>query len=129
MIKITPEYLARNNSESGHQKALFLWASLNLYKYPELKWMLHIQNASANKAAKVMGVKAGVPDIFLPIENAVWSGLWIEMKRPKVDKQKAGIISDEQEEWIAFLRLRYLVIIAYSWEQARDYLIEYLGVR
>jgi hypothetical protein len=43
---VTPEQLA-NGSEAGEQKALFAWAALS--GHDELKWMFHIQNASANR--------------------------------------------------------------------------------
>jgi len=119
---MTPEQLAANGTEAGHQKALFAWAALS--GYPELKWMFHIQNASANRSAKVVGVKAGVPDIHLPISKGGYKGLWIELK---VGKNKA---SDKQNEWIDFLRSQgYIVGICYGWEEARDYIIRYIEMK
>ena len=40
------------------------------------------------------GVKAGVPDIFIPYARKCWSGLFIEMKR-----QRGGRLSEAQRFW------------------------------
>jgi hypothetical protein len=75
--------------EDGEQKALFDWAAY----HPELRWMFAIPNGgNRNKLEAVRlkqgGVKKGVSDIFLPKQskiNGVYCGLFIEMKRRKVD--------------------------------------------
>ena len=41
MSTITPESLAKNNTEDEHQLALMQWCALNFNKYPELKWLHH----------------------------------------------------------------------------------------
>ena len=48
---------------------------------------------SVAKSMKREGVKAGVPDLFVP----EWC-LWIEMKR-----QKGGRLSSDQRAWIEYL--------------------------
>ena len=40
--KITPELMARSNSESAHGKALMIWTHENIDKYPDLRWLTHI---------------------------------------------------------------------------------------
>lgn len=125
--KITPEMLAASDTEDGHQLALMCWCADNFEKYPELKRLIHIPNGgSRNKAEaaklKAMGVKSGFPDLFLPLHRDGWSGLMIELKKPK-----GGIESNEQQEWIKFLRNEnYNAHFCYGWEQARDMLITYL---
>src|SRR6266481_5025104 len=96
---ITPEDLAKSGSEHGAQAAIFCWCSQNLQVYPELKLLFHIQNASANRSAKVVGVKAGVPDLMLPVRRGEFSGLFIELKRPDSVGKRKGKVSDEQKEW------------------------------
>lgn len=124
---ITPEILARTGSEHGHQAALFCQANLHLHQYPDLKWLFHIQNASANRSAKVVGVKAGVPDICLPVRRGAYSGLWIELKRPIGLAKKAGIASADQLEWIDHLRLEgYAAMICFGWEAAWINIVRYL---
>lgn len=134
--------LARNGSEDGEQAALFCWANLNLNLYPQLKWMFAVPNGgyrdkrTAGKL-KATGVKAGVPDIWLPVcvtkyfENSHihYSGLIIELKiRSKKTKNPLAGTSDEQKEWIAELKQQgYAVHICYGWEDARDRIKEYLG--
>ena len=131
---ITPEQLAQSGSEDGHQAALFCWAVLDGIKsYPDLKWLFAIPNGgvrdkiTANKL-KATGVKAGVPDIFLPIRRNHFAGLFIELKRPATSGKKQGRLSNEQKEWReALLSQGYGVYVAYGWEDARDTLLAYLG--
>ena len=127
MANLSPERLAQNGSERGHQAALFCWIALNVDKYPELDKLFHIQNASANRSARVVGVKAGVPDLFLPVKCNNYSGLFIELKRPPSEGKKAGKLSKDQEQWIEYLQLQgFAVVTCHGWEAARDMLIQYL---
>lgn len=75
-------------TESAEQRALFEWAALREGKWPELSLLHHIPNGgSRNKAEaarlKLEGVKAGVPDIHLPVARGPYHSLYIEMKRVK----------------------------------------------
>ena len=123
---ITPEQLARSGSESGHQAALFCFAASS--GIPELKWLFHIPNGGSRHIAeasklKAMGVKRGVPDIFLPVRTINFIGMWIELKKPI-----KGIVSGEQDEWLDYLSKQgYATRVAFGWEEARDALLEYLG--
>jgi hypothetical protein len=59
---------------------------------------------------KAEGVSAGVPDLFVP----VW-GLWIEMKR-----QKGGVVSAEQKDWINYLQsVNHVCIVGKGAEAAK----------
>lgn len=135
MAQITPEQLAKSGSEDGHQLALLCWCALPeiQIRWPQLKYLFAIPNGGyrdKREAAKLkaMGVKAGVPDLCLPVPMYYWHGLYIELKRPDSKGKKAGQTSDEQDEWIAFLTKQgYRVIVSYGWEKARDYLIWYLS--
>jgi hypothetical protein len=130
---MNPEQLAKGNSEHGHQVALFAWMAQNFDKYPQLKLCFAIPNGGErNKAVaanlKAEGVRSGVPDIFLPAAIDRWHGLFIEMKRPKTPTQTAGTLSSEQKIWIPALKeLGYGVVVAYTWEQARDFILQYLN--
>lgn len=123
---ITPEQLCRSGSEDGHQLALFCWAATS--GILELKWLFHIPNGGSRHIAeasklKAMGVKAGVPDLFLPITKYERSGLFIELKRPKT-----GIVSKEQSEWLEQLGCQgYATAVCFGWEEARDCLLQYLN--
>lgn len=130
---ITPESLAASGTEGGAQAALFCWAQQNILQYPQLKWLFHIPNGGFRDkitAAKLkaQGVKAGVPDICLPVKKYLYHeftycGLYIELK---VGKNKA---TKEQEEWLAHLfEQGYDVAVCHGWEEARDKILKYLGV-
>lgn len=124
---ITPEQLAASGSEDSEQMALMCWAALNFNLYPELERLFHIANGGfRNKREagklKAMGVKKGVPDLCLPVRRGDFSGLWVELK-----KLKKGKVSEEQNDWIAFLRQQgYGAIVCYGWINARDVIVSYL---
>ena len=132
-MPITPEQLAANGSEDGHQLALMCWCALNQDQYPELKWLFAIPNGGSRHIAeatklRAMGVKDGVPDLCLPVKRGSWSALYIELKKPAKDKKKSGKTSNEQNEWITFLQSQgFGAIVCYGWENARDTLIAYLN--
>lgn len=104
--------------------------------------------------AKAEGVKKGVPDVHLPIPRlasdldheifgplvvpyrdggygfGVVCGLYIELKRRKTERGAAGRTAEVQDDWIDFLRgAGYAVAVCYGWEEARDVLLAYLGLR
>ena len=80
------------------------------------------RSAIEGKHLKEMGVKAGVPDLCLPVPNAKYHGLYIEMKVGK------NTTSDSQEWWIEHLRKQgYKVAICYGWEEAAAELTGYLS--
>jgi hypothetical protein len=64
-------------NEHEEQVALFEWAAWNSSKYKELELMFAIPNGGQRhvvvaRKLKDEGVKAGVPDIFLPAQATVW---------------------------------------------------------
>lgn len=68
------------------------------------------------------GVKAGVPDLCLPVARGQYHGLYIELKR-----QRGGRTSDHQSEWLDALSAQgYKAALCYGWEQAAKTIIEYL---
>lgn len=78
-------------NESVEQQCLFRWAEFASGKYPELRLMYHIPNGGARSKAtagrlKAEGVKAGVPDICLPVSRDGYHGLYIELKRERGGK-------------------------------------------
>lgn len=117
-------YIPTEDTEQAH---IFAWAAWASGKYPELDLMHHIPNGgkrSKSEAArfKAQGVKAGVPDIFLPCARGGYHGLYIELKRTK-----GGKLSAAQKEWIDALRGQdYKVIVCYGFDEAREVIINYL---
>lgn len=116
-------------TEAMEQTWLFQWAAdMARIKYPELALMYHIPNGgSRNKVEaarlKGQGVKAGIPDIFLPVARGGYHGLYIEMKR-----QKGGVVSVDQKRMINALRLQgYCVQVCTGFQNAADYIEKYLS--
>lgn len=165
---MTPEQIAKSDSEHGHQSALFAWAAMaqnfgfdaadDVKSYsvaghalktygaatlgqdaiPELKWFFAIPNGGSrgdNEQSRVIrggqlkaeGVKPGVHDTLLPVRRGGYCGLFVEMKKPQTDKQKAGKLSDDQKEFGAFVQDQdYGWVCCYTWRDAANMLKQYL---
>lgn len=114
-------------TEHEEQVALFDWAKRMEPFYPELKELHAIPNGglrSARTAAMLQreGVKAGVPDICLPVPRNGKHGLYIELKRRARWK-----LSEAQAWWLDRLaRDEYVAAVCVGWDQARDTILEYL---
>lgn len=114
-------------TEAQEQTTLFQWAGMMTGKWPELRLLHHIPNGGGRnpieaRRLKEQGVKAGIPDIFLPCARGGWHGLYIEMKR-----RKGGRVSIEQKKTIIALREQgYRVEVCEGWEKAREVIKEYM---
>lgn len=114
--------------ESDEQKALFDWAAFAQGKYPELKLLYHVPNGGSRHPAeaanlKAQGVKAGVPDICLPVPRGAFHGLFIEMKYGK------NKLTVDQKWWLMALSHQgYATAVCYTWESAKTVILNYLGV-
>lgn len=122
------KYPAQIATESAEQATLFSWARMMAGKWPELRLLFHIPNGGSRgkvEAArfKAEGVKAGVPDLFLPVARGSHHGLFIEMKR-----REGGRVSAEQKEWIAALTEQgYRAEVCHGWEEAAALIEIYLA--
>lgn len=128
------------DAEHIEQSMLFQWAALAEGKYPELHWMYAVPNFAGHHGSKVArlrsgarakaeGRKKGVPDVVLPAARGEYHGLYIEMKDPvkRPKRDGAGGVQPEQREWHAYLRgAGYAVFVCYTWEDARDLIVQYL---
>lgn len=127
-----PEQFAKGGSEHGNQVALFCKAAQNFERWPELRLMFAIPNGGMRDVRvaanlKAEGVKAGVPDIFLPVARGKWHGLFVELKRAKAESLKEGKATTEQIEWMNNLREQgYGAIIVVGWQAAWDAIEAYL---
>lgn len=140
---MAPEDIAKSGTEAAHQTALFAQAALHLKQYPELRWLHAIPNGGARAESargamirgaqlKAQGVKAGVYDIFLPVRKIgngkVYSGLYIEMKKPGKIKTKNKGRSEEQVEFGDFVNSQgFGSVVCDSWQMAWAMLEEYLN--
>ena len=116
----------RGNKEHAEQVAVFQWVAHHRKGYPELDLLFAIPNGGARnivtaKKLKAEGVKAGVPDLMLPVARNNYHGLFIEMK---VEPNKP---TPAQIEWISKLQVEgYFCCVAYSWMDAVEILKRYL---
>lgn len=116
----------RLDDESGHQEALFSWAAYNVGRMPELEYMHHIPNGGKRDKAtaialKRQGVKAGVPDVYLPAPRGEYHGLYIELKAG------SNTTTQNQRSWLKFLRQQgYYTAVCYGWQLAADLIERYL---
>lgn len=115
--------------EANEQEALFRWIAFVRGRFPEIDLLYHIPNGGSRnriEAAnlKRQGVKAGVPDLCLPVARGGFHGLYIEMKYGKNKPSK------NQKQWLSDLqRQGYAVDVCYSWERAAEVITKYLEMR
>ena len=118
-----------SRSEHTEQVALFRWAALAKSRWPELMLLHAIPNGGHRhiqvaRRLKAEGVKAGVPDLCLPVARGGWHGLYIELKTA------TGRLSAEQGEWLTALETQgYRVAVCRGWQGAWRVIEEYLGGR
>lgn len=114
-------------SEAEEQKTLFQWVEIARKRHPELGLLYHIPNGGSRnrieaRNLKLQGVKAGVPDICLPVARGGYSALYIEMKNCK-----GGRLSNYQREWLtALANAGNLAVVCNGWEQAKETILRYL---
>lgn len=114
-------------TESVEQQCLFWWAAFQSGRFPELALLYHVPNGGSRKKAeagrfRAEGVKAGVPDLCLPVARGGFHGLYIELKR-----QKGSKTSDDQKAWLSNLEKQgYFVALCKGWEAAAKVITEYL---
>ena len=87
------------SSEAREQSALFGWLEWYGNICPEVKLAYHIPNGGSRNVIearnlKLQGVKAGVPDICLPVPRGGYHGMYIEMKYGK------NTTTDAQNLWL-----------------------------
>ena len=113
-------------SESSDQIALFEWAALMQERLPELALLSHYPSGGKRDKVtaarlKAEGVRAGIPDLWLPCARLGYHGLYIELKVP------GGRVSDKQQWWIDALREQgYRVTVCWQWLDAAAELEQYL---
>lgn len=114
-------------TESVEQQCLFRWAEFQHGRFPELTLLYHVPNGgnrSKSEAGRFRaeGVKAGVPDLCLPVARGGFHGLYIELKR-----QKGSKTSDAQIAWLENLKQQgYFVALCKGWEAAAKEIEKYM---
>lgn len=114
----------RNFVESKHQQALISWFDL---QHPTLsRLLIHVSNEGKRSKAeggilKAMGLRKGVPDLFLMAPRGTFHGLIIEIKAPGKKP------SDEQQEYIKLFNDQdYCTCWVDDWTEAKTIIENYL---
>lgn len=115
-------------SESIEQEIVINWCRAHEYKCKELELIYHCPNGGKRNsreagALKRQGVKAGVPDLYLPVARHNYHGLYIEMKVGK------NSCTENQMNWIKKLQEQgYSCEVCYGADNAIKVIQEYLGL-
>ena len=111
-------------SEHDEQTTLVKWFDL---QYPSHRGrLLAIPNGGQRHPVvavrlKAEGVRAGVPDLCLPIPNEHYHGLWIELK------VKGGRPTAAQLDWLHYLSEQgYLAVLCVGADAAMQTIRDYL---
>lgn len=121
-------YATEKRSEATEQIGIMAWCRAQESVSECLKYMYHCPNGgSRNKIEagklKKQGVKAGVPDLHLPIPKGKYCGLYIELKYAD------GTIQPSQKEWIKAMRqYGHFTCICYEGERAVQVIKEYINL-
>ena len=115
-------------SEHDEQVALIAACESLYSRHPELRLLFAIPNGGQrNKATagrlKAEGVRAGVPDMFLPVARGGYHGLFIELKRADRSNHQTPL----QRTWMELLATQgYRCVIAYGAGAALESILSYL---
>lgn len=96
---------------------------------PEARRLFHVPNGGgrsklAGATLKLLGVRPGVPDLFLPVVRPPYHGLWIEMKSLGPRSRPSA----EQKDWLLYLDGQgYKTALCAGFEAARDAILNYLN--
>lgn len=121
---------AQTPTEHAEQAALIAWADGAAARVPELGLLFAIPNGartsmSVARRLKAEGLRAGVPDLLLPVPRPPAAGLFVELKR-----RRDGVVSPEQRAWHVALQAQgYAVQVCKGWEAAARAILAYLGRR
>jgi hypothetical protein len=121
--------LKRKRKEREHGEMVIFFDAVRwmINRREDLSVSCHIPNESKSSIARRMmlkraGLRKGMPDIFIPITNEKYAGLFIEMK------VKPNRLSKEQAIVLKQLNANgYLALVCWSGEEAIDTLNKYLA--
>lgn len=90
--------------------------------------MYHVPNEGKRSVRtgarlKASGLRAGVPDVCLPVAHGGFIGLYIELK---VGTNKP---TENQKKWLLALRSAgHLTAVCYGWEEAMRLIVDYINL-
>lgn len=128
------QVLGKSVTEHSHQAAFFCWLRNNKHLQPGFEFAYAVPNGGRRdkrEAArfKAEGVKPGVPDVVIPIPCGQQHGLYIEFKKPSLQKTMKGTVTDpDQIKYRDYLiSQNYSHFVAFHYLQAVEHTIKYLS--
>lgn len=120
---------ANTRTEHQEQMEVIGWAKRNEHKWPALRLLYAIPNQGQRsvygdgRSKKAEGMRAGVPDLCLPVARRGQNALYIEMKNTR-----DGRVSNPQKEWLLALSEEgNCVAVCYGADAAKVVLEQYLN--
>ncbi|ARZ00521.1 hypothetical protein AXW37_06340 [Yersinia ruckeri] len=117
-----------HQAETEEQAALIKWADNAVIDGICVgDYLIHIPNEGkrgpkAARDAKRLGLRKGVPDLFLALPRGGYAGLWIEMKILN------GKPTPDQNHWLNKMNeIGYLATIKFSCVEAMKTITEYIN--
>ncbi len=109
----------QKRTEDWEQRQLVQWCR----KHSWGQLLFHIPNENHHHDSDI-GVRAGVPDLMLPVPMNGKHGLFIEMKRAD-----SGRLSESQRKWLGWLNeLGYVAVCCHGWIEARKAIESYMDI-
>ena len=114
--------------EDKIQYEIIKWANENRHEYPCLTYLHHSPNGGKRDRATgarlvSLGVRAGFPDLILPMPTGEYHGLYIELKT----EAKSSRTSKDQDRWIAQLKeWGHCVRVCRSSDAAIEVILNYI---
>lgn len=130
--------MRRAQPEHELQSMLMQWAEAAKGGLPWLGLLYAIPNGGSRnpreaKRLKAEGVKAGVPDLHLPVPHRGHAGLWLETKVERIAVRNGKPTktrtyqTPEQRVWADALRsLGHKVVVYRTLDEGRDAILDYL---
>lgn len=118
----------KKRCEATEQERVINWTTFYAKDFPELDLLYHVPNGGSRnqlEAAnlKRQGVKAGVPDLVLPVPRQQFHGLYVEMKWGK------NTTTDKQDWWLEQLQQQgYKTAVCWSADEAMNVIAEYMEI-
>lgn len=119
--------------EDAEQTMIFSWAARYKHQIPALENMFAVPNEGKRSPGTAgrylaMGLRSGIPDIYLDYPACDYHGLRIELKRVAFELgSKWGTLSDNQKIWIERLNAAgYLAVVCRGHEHAIATISAYL---
>ncbi|HDL7313796.1 TPA: VRR-NUC domain-containing protein [Yersinia enterocolitica] len=117
-----------HQAEMEEQATLIEWADKTVIDGICIgDYLIHIPNEGkrgpkAARDAKRLGLRKGVPDLFLALPSGGYAGLWIEMKALN------GKPTPDQNHWLNKMNeIGYLATIEFSCVEAMKTITEYIN--